>query len=451
MKGRTVPCLVIVGILISAAAGTPAQEQAACFSVSVSKAIDLALANNPELEIARSRLRQAESELAAVKSAFWPSLSFYTEYTTGDAPSVYLFKTIDQRELLPNTDFNYPGSFDNFESGLAMDFNLYRGGTDTLRHKMSERGVAANRHALQATRNDLLAMVIKAYYQALAARDYVGIAGEAVDIVNAQLRDVRVRYEGGTVLKSEVLSLEARLARARTDLLGAENHFRTARAILANLLGIDVEEQPVLGDDGWCPPEQYSVYEEAVEAALARRPELAEIRQRLAAVRLAAEMARAGYLPSIEARAKAYYDDAELDYSEERGNWAATLVFNWALFSGFSTEASVEKAKAEVAELLAGERKIIQAIQLDVKRSVLRLAETRARLEVAKAGRLQAEEALKLVKKEYEGGSATVVRYLDAEHAYNSSRINETNSFYDLKQALADVCRATGCFGENAE
>ena len=451
MKGRRVSGLLIVCILMFSVMGAWAQGQDACLSVSISEAINLALANNPELEMARARIRQAESELAAAESAFWPTLGFYTEYTTGDAPSAYLFKTIDQRQLAPNTDFNYPGSFDNFESGLTLGFNLYRGGRDSLRQRMTERGVTANRHALQAVRNSLLATVIKAYYQALAARDYVGIAGEAVAIVNAQLRDVRVRYEGGTVLKSEVLSLEARLARARTDLIGAENHFHTARAILANLLGIDVEEQPVLGDDGWCPAKQYTVYEEAVEAALARRPELAEIRQQLAAARLATEMSRAGYLPSIEARAKTYYDDPELAYEEERRNWVATLVFDWTLFSGFSTEASVEKAKAAVAELLAAERKITQAIQLDVKRSILRQTETRARLEVAKAGRLQAEEALQLVKKEYEGGSATIVRYLDAEHAYNASRINETSSLYDLKQALADICRATGCFGENTE
>jgi len=451
MRGRALPGLLIVCVLMFSVMGATAQEQDACLSVSISEAINLALANNPELEMARARIRQAESELAAAKSTFWPSLGFYTEYTTGDAPSAYLFKTIDQRELAPNTDFNYPGSFDNFESGLTVGLNLYRGGMDSLRHRMTERGVSANRHALRAVRNSLLATVIKAYYQALAARDYAGIAREAVDIVNAQLRDVRVRYEGGTVLKSEVLSLEARLARARTDLISAENHFRTARAILANLLGIDVEEQPVLGDDGWCPAKQYNVYEEALAAALAQRPELAEIGQQLAAARLATEMARADYLPSIEARAKAYFDDAELAYEKERGNWIATLVLNWDLFSGFSTDASVEKAKAAVAELLAAERKTTQAIQLDVKRSILRLAETRARLEVAKAGRLQAEEALNLVKKEYEGGSATVVRYLNAEYAYNSSRINETNSLYDLKQALADVCRATGCFGENAE
>ena len=62
-----------------------------------------------------------------------------------------------------------------------------------------------------------------------------------------------------------------------------------------------------------------------------------------------------------------------------------------------------------------------------------------------------AEEALRLVKKEYEGGSAAIVRYLDAQLAENAAQVAKTSAYYDLKKAEADLCRALGCFGEDAE
>ena len=101
--------------------------------------------------------------------------------------------------------------------------------------------------------------------------------------------------------------------------------------------------------------------------------------------------------------------------------------------------------------MLAADRKTTQSIQLDLKTAYLRLAEAKARCKVAMASIAQAEEALRLVRKQYEGGSVTITGYLDAELACNRARIRSTTAIYDKQKARAAVGRALGYWGTYAE
>jgi outer membrane protein TolC len=95
-------------------------------------------------------------------------------------------------------------------------------------------------------------------------------------------------------------------------------------------------------------------------------------------------------------------------------------------------------------EMLAADRKATLGVQLEVKSAFLRHAEAKARWEVSEASVAQAEESLRLVQKEYEGGSATITRYLEAELAWNRSRLRATTAFYDRQKTAAAIGRAIG-------
>ena len=59
--------------------------------------------------------------------------------------------------------------------------------------------------------------------------------------------------------------------------------------------------------------------------------------------------------------------------------------------------------------------------------------------------------SLELVKIQYEGGSATITRYLEAELARNTARIRVTRAFYDRQQAVAEIGRAVGLLSDTDE
>ncbi len=419
--------------------------------ISMTDAIRIALHNNPEVELAVARIRQSETLIDEANAAFWPSLGVYTEYLTGDAPSAYFFKKLDQRMLPPQFDFNDPGSFQNYESGVIARYNLFRGGRDLLQRKMAETGHRISQLERSTVANALVASVIQAYYSTLAAKDFIEIAAASVETVSTELKMVQVRYDGGGALKSDLLSLQVRLAQVKQELIQAQNHYQLSVASLASLLGGDADTPLQLSGQEWQPPQTPSDYQSGVERALGMRPELLKIRQQLIASQMAVDQVKGEYAPQLDALGKTYFDDEHLAYDANRMNWTVGVILNWDLFTGFNTRAKLNNARAVLDEMLAADRQATQEIQLDVKTAYLKQSQAEASVAVSEASVAQAAEALRLVKKEYEGGSATIVRYLDAELARNRARILNTAARYDVKKAHADISRALGYFGELGE
>lgn len=419
--------------------------------LTLSRAIEIALTNNPDMDSAVARIRQSHALIDEAHAAFWPVLSAYGEYSQGDAPSAYLFKTIDQRKLPPGVNFNDPGWFENYEVGLRGSINLYNGGRDLLRRRLAETGLDIHELDRRSIANILVESVIHAYFNGLAARDFIRIATESVETVAEQKRVVEVRYRAGGALRSDLLSLEVRLAQAREDLVRAENNANLSLASLAGLLGLDPDTPLSIQRGADLPMELPRDYKSGLVHALAHRAELMKVRQQIIQSRIELEMVRSEYLPRIDAQASYYLDDQNLDFDLERENWTAGIILNWEFFSGSSTKARASKARHLLAEMLAEDRKTILSIQLELKTAYLKLAEAEARLKVAEASVDQAEESLMLVKKQYEGGSATITRYLDAELSRNSARVRARSAYYDREKALASIGRGIGHWAKYRE
>jgi PAS domain S-box-containing protein len=419
----------------------------------VLKEVGKLVRSTPDITQAAWRIEQSRAMLDLTQAAFWPKASFYTEYMQGDAPSAYLFKKIDQRMLPPDANFNDPGWFENFESGLRAQMNLFNGGRDYLELQMAEKGVDISKLSWAEVRNNLCSEVIGAFYNALAARDFVTIAQQSVKTVSEQLRVMQVRYEGGAVVKSDILSMEVRLARAEEQLVSGKNRFRLAAAALANLMGIEAQRltdsDKVFADKDFAMPELPDSYETGLKLALQNRPELARVREQVVKSRYALAAAKATYLPSLDLMAKYYLDDPDMHYDQDRENWTAALVFNWDLFTGFTRPAMISRADASLKELLAADKKTMLGIELDVKRAYLNFDEALCRHEVAKKGVKSAEESFRLVKEHYQGGAVTITRYLEAEFDLRQARIRSTAAYYDKIKAQAEIARSIGLWTKN--
>jgi outer membrane protein len=411
------------------------------------QAIGLALEHNPGQEQAVARIRQARAAVAETRSAFWPQVSAFSEYLQGDAPSAFLFKRIDARKLPPDADFNDPGWFENWETGLQAQWNLYTGGRDRLRSAIADRELRISHLDQYRLTNELTALVIDTYYSALAARELVATASQAVATVQRQLELIRVRYQAGGVLKSDLLSLQVRLAAAEEDLVQARNNADQIPAALAILLGLGADAALRLAPAGSLELALPRTYESALLQAMERRPELARAREQVVRARMGLALARAEHLPQLDLQLKYYFGDPNFfAYSQERENWTLGLMLNWELFSGYATRSRIAQADGRVRQMLAVDREQVLSMQLEVKQTLLALDAAEARVQVSRESVAEAEEVLRLVALEYEGGSATISRFLDAELARNQARFRETQAVYDYEKAMANLGRALGCW-----
>jgi outer membrane protein len=414
----------------------------------IGKVISVSLKNNPDLNQAHFRIQQAKAMTDLANAAFWPTLGFYTEYMQGDAPSSYLFKTIDQRKLPPDVNFNDPGWFENYETGLNARVNLFNSGKDYLSLQMAKKEETIAKLNRQVIENSLIAQVISTFYDTLAALEFIVIARESVDTVSEQLRIMEVRFDGGGALKSDVLSLEVRLAQAKEQLLSSENRYNLNLATLLNLMGFDPasfsEQEGVLEKSFLDSPSIPETYADGIIYALENRPELAGVRQQLIQSRIGLDSARAGYLPRLNLIAKYYMADPNMKYNTDRENWIAALMFNWDFFTGFSTSAAIRNAEAVMKEMLEADRNAVLGIRLDVKTAYLNFEEAQSRYQVAVSTVDSAEESLRLIKSHYLGGSVPVTRFLEAELDLNRAQIRVASAYYDRIKAASEIARAIG-------
>ncbi|MFA6009173.1 MAG: TolC family protein [Desulfobacteraceae bacterium] len=432
-------------------ADTSSKEKAFCIldkTLSLKLALDMALKNNPDTQVAEARIRQSEAMLKRANAAFMPVVNVYTEYTRGDFPSGYLFKTIDQRLFENGTNFNDPGIIENFETGISAQLSLFDGGRHMIGRNMAREDLSMSTSDRLATRNSVAAQLINAWYDNLSASEYVKIAEESVVSVKSQLDIMTVRFKGGSALRSDILSLNVRLAQAEEEVLKSKNRHKLAGAALATILGFPPDRDVTIDPAPFSLAQIPDSYEKGMEQAMVKRPELTKIKSMVKKSRMAMDMSKSAYLPTAGLMGKYYVDDPSMDYETDRDNWAIGVMVNWNIFSGFSDKAGTASADAGLREALSSDRKTLLAISFDVKNAFLRRDEATARMDVSRRSILMAEENLALVKKQYEGGSATITRYLEAELDRNTAKIRATSAFYDHEKAVADIARSIGILSE---
>ena len=428
----------------SRATDTPPATCAVNSILTLQDVLDIARSNNPDLLMAAARIERARAMLEKSAAPFYPQVNVYTEYLQGDAPSAYLFKTIDQRKLPPGTDFNAPGWFENYESGVSAGINLFNGGKDGLNREMAKTGLTISQLDRDGIENQVMATAISAYYDVLATANFTTVAEESVETTRSQLRIMDVRFKAGGALKTDLLSLRVRMAETEEILVQSRNRHRLAKAALAEILGVEpdvpfgVVDGKVHGID--VPDDPFS----ALDYALIHRPELASIREQLRRSKMAVDASRAGYLPQLDFMTRYYANDPDMKYSTDRDNWTAGLYLNWKIFDGFATASDRAEALSQLQETMAADRKTLLAVKFDVKRAYLNLNEAQERLKVTASNVRTAKETFELVKRQYEGGSADITRYLEAELAYNRSRMSETAAYFDREKARAQIARAIG-------
>lgn len=413
-------------------------------SVGIEDAIKIALKNNPEMRMADARMDRADAMKTEAESALWPKAGVYGEYSHGDAPSGYLFKTIDQRTLPPGTNFNDPGKYDNYEFGVNAGVNLYRGGQNMARFRMAgiEKKVSAKDGL--AAGNRVIASVINAYFDLFSAREFERIAKQSSATVREQLRVMDVRFASGGALKSDILSLKVRVAEADEEIVKSRNRVMMADAALKRAMGLPLDTKIEFKEAFLPATDKPENYEKALEIAIAKRPELESVRQKVVQARLSQDVAKGLWMPKIDLNARLYADYPDTGFDTQDANWMVAAMASWDLFTGNYRKAEADKAKANLYESLAASKQVLMDIQLDVKNAYLKSSESEERLKVAESGVSMAEESLKLVKQQYDGGSVPISRYLETELARNGSLIRKAAAHYDSEKARADMERATG-------
>ncbi|MBX3024217.1 TolC family protein [bacterium] len=432
-----------LGFLLAAAV-------AAAQPLSIEEAVGLALRDNPDARAAAERIGEAEARLGEATAAFYPRVDGRIVFARTDNPAQAFGMILNQRKFSFDLDFNNPGPTQNVRPEIVGAFPIFRGGQDYFRRQAAALGVEAAKLERLAVRNGLTEAVIDAFYALVAAPQLAESAGASVRAVGAALDHARTGFDAGTVLKSDVLSLETRLAESREQQLRASNAIELARTGLRTLLG-----QPAGRSLEIAPPPRDAApaLPDTLEAALARataaRPELAAAGRQVAMRERELEAERAAYLPTIDIVGGYGNDSADFQLSHNTDSWLVGATAELNVFSGFRIRERVRAAEHELASAREVERRTRLDIEREAQNAFLSYGEARQRDDVSQAGLAAADAALRLVEEQYRAGTVTVTRYLEAEAARSAARSRAIVARYDVRRAEAALQKAIGAWADD--
>ncbi|MEW6277175.1 MAG: TolC family protein [Candidatus Eremiobacterota bacterium] len=168
--------------------------------------VRLALAERPDLAVARFALEAADQRLAEVLSEYSPQLAFYT-MAEGIRPQL-----------------TGPAPFEGgYQVGLVLSWPLYDGGERDARQDEANAMLEARSAEVRRMEYAVAAEVANARTRLAVARVNEELAAAEVVAATEELRIARLRFELGRGIYLEVLDALAAAARARNNLSQARH------------------------------------------------------------------------------------------------------------------------------------------------------------------------------------------------------------------------------------
>ena len=439
-----VMCLLTTSVMAS-----DSVDKSASQSFTLDQAIDYAIANNPDLQIAIQRIEQADAQLGVALSAFYPQVSTKVGYETSNNPAQVFSMIVAQRDFNSNSiaNINDPGYRQNFRPEIVGKVSLFRGGQDYQNSKAAALGIEAAEFERSSIHNALIQAVTATYYAHLAAIEAQKNAQNAIVVIESELKQTQLKHDAGTVLKSDVLSLEVKLAEAQESQIRTANGIETAKVNLVNLLGLpslsvfNISSSSIFNSPKFTPS-----FNELLEQAMGQRPEVKAAAKQVEIAQYKVKSAQGAYLPKADAYVSYGQNSQTPGFSSSKENVTAGVAVEMDIFSGFSTQQQLRTAELKATEALETERKTKLAVEQEVKVAHLKLQESLARVHVTDLSVQSADEALRLVKEERKAEVVTVTRYIEAEVARNTAQSNSIAAHYDALSAEAALKKAIGAW-----
>jgi outer membrane protein len=410
--------------------------------LTLKKAIEVALKNQPTIEAQKGQVASGEAKLGQARGSYYPHVSLAGAYTSIWPVSQQTALTTSSSGLPPGNfvPTGTRGAYDQYATVGSLSQLLFDFGKTGAQVDAQKLSTQAARHDLASAREQVILDVRQAYYTLLGAQLAYGVTAASVEQFKKQLMRARALHDAGAKPKLDVTKAEVDLSNAEVTLIKAEYGVRVARVTLNNAVGLPDLSAYTLENDLSSETAEQS-FEDAVRTAFAHRPDLLSLKNKKEAARQSIKAAQRSHLPTLNGSATLTYvgDGFPLDHG-----WTAGVVMVLPIFTGFVTTYQVAEAQAGLTVVSANERSLRQTIVLDLEQGFLALNEATKRMRSTEVALKQARENVELATERYGAGLAIAIEVTDALVASANAELANIGALYDRKIAEGRIDKAIG-------
>ena len=402
-------------------------------TLSLDRALELALSNNPEIAATTWEVNAAEEKLSGAKAARWPILS---------ADALYQ-RNMDDQRLVQARYNGEPGIFDDdiSRADVTLRIPLYSGGKITSEIKTAELLHLAETKRLARTREELVFNVASTFYVMLGQQGVIRAVKQSIDAMEGHVKRIKALENMRKAAPVDVMRTEVRLAELRQSLIRENNTLAVAKRVLANFMGARDAAWSVSGElplPGPLPGTPESLIAKSLEI----RPDYQAAKDRMAAQEHKVDTAKAGKLPVVSLLGLYGGRMAGTTETEETG--AVGIGLSVPIFDGGRVDALVRQERAVLSAARERLVKLELQIRQDVETAHLNCDSSDRQFGVARQSVGLAEEVLRIERLKYEMGRGTALDVLDAQSALLQACTSVARAMVDSNISRARLALATG-------
>ncbi len=391
--------------------------------------MEQALSENQDLQMAISRVAEAEALVREAQSVFYPTVDLEAGQTRTRSA-----KTVTSSPVVQNTNV----------LALSTAFELDVWGKLRRANEAALAQALATRYARDTVQLSIAGLVSNSYLALRAYDAQLAVTMATIESREGSLDIVRNRVDAGLTSPLDLHQAEGSLAAAKAQLAT----LRRQRALVEHQLGVltgdpgltiapgDLSQLPVP------PVPPPGLPSQLLEA----RPDIQQAEQELVAANAEIGVAKAAYYPTISLTGTLGTQSPELSnlFTSPANLWSLGWGLVTPVFEGGRISAQVDQVTARRQQAVANYRKTVQTAFQEVNDALVSLRES-ANGEQAEAEQVAAaKKALDLAKIRYDAGYSSYLEVLDSERTVNDALLSYIATRQTRLTAAVDLFKALG-------
>jgi len=436
--------VLCIGILIANILHVSAQSMVepviGSLDLTLDKAIEIALAENPVIKIAEKEVRLKQVAHTEAWQALLPTLG-----VSATLQHTILAATMN----LGGNSFKMGQDNTNTATGTAtLNLPLF---APTVYQNMSltKEDIKLAQEKSRSSKLDLINQVTKAYYATILAQDSYRVMEKSFRTAKVNYDVVAEKYNVGKVSEYDKLSAEVQMRGMNSNLVTAQTGFSLATLKLKVLMGI-TENIDIIINDSLSNYRDVLVLPDAdtSENGLKNNSSLRQMDMNITLLQRTRKVLKTSFMPTLSMALSGQYQSLyNKDWNVFGYNYSpsASMVFtlNIPIYKA-SDWTKLKTNKIKIAQLQDQRedtrRKLLMSIETYMQNMASTIAQVNSNAEAVK----QAEKAVMISSKRYEVGRGTLLELNQSETAETQAQLTYVQSIYDYLTNKADLDYALG-------
>ena len=434
--------MAVVALLTAFSLTAKAQQEIPTMEITLDKAIELALSENPTMKVAEKDIELKEVSKTEAWQNLLPSVSL-------DGAIQYNIQVASMKMDMSGQTMEIKMGKDNsntWNAALQVAIPLYAPAVYKAM-SLSESDLQLAVEKSRGSKLDLINQVTKAYYQLMLAQDSYNVLQENYKLAEANYNIVNAMYEQGRVSEYDKISAEVQMNNAWPSVVSGKNGVELAQLQLKVLMGITANVRFVVND-------RLENYEsEMAEAAttsidLTNNSSLKQIDLQGELLHKQRKMLKTSFQPTLALVGSYQYQSiSNTNWNIPKYRWSdaasLTLSLSIPLYKA-SNFTSLKTNKIQQYQLAETRINTERMLNMQAQSYIDNMTASAEQLESSKAAVMLAQKGLEISQKRYDVGKGTILELTNSQVSLTNTQLSYCNTIYDYLVAKTDLNKVLG-------